>query len=151
MVDSFDRIQSNYFLTNMVMTIAKHTTPKMVSLLVTDSEEPEVQENICFEATLTYLPELLDKFYLEFVAAWSPKWQSQVEMMVKLLHESFQQVLKDSKWMDEETAKRAMKKLDNMSMHVGFPAWYTNDTQFKLFAKLSEVSIFNEAIPPANT
>src|SRR5699024_10475716 len=109
---------------------------KMVSLLVTDSEEPEVQQNICFEATMTYLPELLDKFYLEYVAAWSPKWQAEVESLVTLLRESFRQVLQDSKWMDEETASKAINKLDHMSMHIGFPSWYSNDTEFKQYSAM---------------
>lgn len=117
----------------MVMSIASHTTPAMISLLVTDSQDKEVMQNMCYEETLEFLPELLGKLYLDIFAKLSPIWRKEMDNMVNLLRQSFQELLTASAWMDQETIGMAIKKLNYMKMHIGFPDWYGNKTIFEKY------------------
>lgn len=132
---------ANYLATNMVINIAGHSTTQMVKLLIAPLDAPEVLQNICFEETSRYLPELLGKLYMDGVAENSSKWQQDVNSLVQLLNDSFHEMLYESKWMDEATIKEAISKLDHMSMNVGYPEWYANDTQFEEYSKM--VIVFN--------
>ncbi|KAJ6219497.1 hypothetical protein RDWZM_005309 [Blomia tropicalis] len=127
---------ANYLATNMVINIAGHSTTQMVKLLIAPLDAPEVLQNICFEETSRYLPELLGKLYMDGVAENSSKWQQDVNSLVQLLNDSFHEMLYESKWMDEATIKEAISKLDHMSMNVGYPEWYANDTQFEEYSKM---------------
>ena len=121
----------------MVMSIAQHSTPAMISLMVTDSQDdPEVMQNICYEETLNYLPELIGKFYLDRFAKLSPNWRNEVEKVVHLLTESFHEVLNNTSWMDRHASEMAINKLVKMTMHIGSPDWYNNEEQFGNYSSM---------------
>ena len=130
----------------MVMSLAGHTTSKMVNLLVTtlDSNPSVAQEqlqNICYEETSQYLPELLGKLYLETVlndqtSDFFATWKEDVNLLVQSLNQSFHQQFNESKWMDPLTAQGAVLKLNSMSMNIGYPDWYNNADQFDKFCQM---------------
>lgn len=142
---------ANYLITNMVMAAASHTTPKMVSLLVTESmTDPEVMGNICYEETSRYLPELMGKFYLDKVAKLTGDWRQELDSIIAALRDAFKTTLTKSEWMDKDTIAMALKKLEHMSMHIGSPDWYSVNAEFEKYShefnKINPKNYFSSVI-----
>ncbi|UXI15551.1 ABC transporter G family member 20-like [Sarcoptes scabiei] len=130
------RVLANYFASNMVYQFGRHTTTTLIELLVSKLDAPEVISNICYQETVNYLPEILGKLYLDLY--FDRKNRNDVKLIANLLRDSFRQLLKESKWMDEKTIGEAVKKLDAMSMNIGYPEWYNNDVAVEAYFKLYE-------------
>lgn len=109
----------------------------MVEMLVAKFDAPEVLSNICFEQTAENLPELLSKLYVDNY--FDVSIRDNVHSIAKLLQESFHQLLSESQWMDVNTTKEALDKLDTMSVNVAYPDWYLNETQFEKHCSIVSV------------
>lgn len=48
--------------------------------------------------------------------------------MVKHIHTEMESQINNSYWMDDESKKLAIEKLNTMKIFVGFPDWYRNKT-----------------------
>ena len=51
-----------------------------------------------------------------------------IKEMVTYLKESFRDIIKETKWMSADTMKTALKKLDSMKEHIGYPEELLNNT-----------------------
>ncbi|KAH9521785.1 hypothetical protein DERF_005415 [Dermatophagoides farinae] len=126
LLETPDRVLANYLAANMAFQLSRHTTIKMVELLVSKLDAIEVLPNICYMETSNYMPELLGKLYIDLY--FDQNIRENIRSMAQMLRDSFRQLLKESEWMDASTIDEAVKKLDSMAMNIGYPDWYNNDT-----------------------
>ena len=126
----------------MAFQLSRHTTIKMVELLVSKLDAIEVLPNICYMETSNYMPELLGKLYIDLY--FDQNIRENIRSMAQMLRDSFRQLLKESEWMDASTIDEAVKKLDSMAMNIGYPDWYNNDTFImeKYLFMVSNVCLF---------
>lgn len=50
--------------------------------------------------------------------------------MVESIQQAFLDEMKNVKWMDEETRKKALQKLGAMKKRIGYPAWMNNSKDY---------------------
>lgn len=55
--------------------------------------------------------------------------------MVTDIRQEFKEILKSSDWMDEETKKSALKKVDELSHHIGYPSELLDDAKIEDYYK----------------
>lgn len=123
----------------MVYSLGRHTTTKMIELVLTKLDSSEVLPNICYEETAQNLPELLGKLYVDNY--FDKGVINDVMIVASQLRESFRQLLSESQWMDKSTTEEALEKLDAMSINVAFPKWFSNQT--KLANYIATVSSYS--------
>lgn len=133
------RTLANYLSSNMVFVLGRHTTTAMIELLVTKLDSPEILPNICYEDTVSLMPELLGKMYIDLIANRSD--EKNIHTFVKLLNESFYENLSENTWMDQRTTKEALAKLNAMKVNIAFPRWYTNTTLFETYTSLVSMKV----------
>lgn len=66
--------------------------------------------------------------YLYVKEKFSPEAKREVEDLVFRLKEIFRATLEHSKWMDEVTKQKALRKLEKMDSKIAYPKWGMNKT-----------------------
>ncbi|WP_394924516.1 M13-type metalloendopeptidase [uncultured Robinsoniella sp.] len=84
----------------------------------TPTEEKSAEEKAA-EVTGTYLSNEISKIYVK--RYFSPEAKQGVEDLAKELVEAFKQRVQKLEWMNEETKKEALKKLDSLQIVAGYP------------------------------
>lgn len=124
---------ANYFSANVAFKLGRYSTIKLLELLVTKLDAPEVLPNICFTETANNLAELLSKFYLEI--SFNNNTKNQLNTTSELLRDAFLNLLNENQWMDSDTKSKAIMKLNKMEMNIAYPDWYDNDSILSTFFK----------------
>lgn len=117
----------------MVYKLGRFSTIKLLELLVTKLDAPEVLPNICYTETMNNLAELLSKFYLEI--SFNNNTKNELNTTSELLRDAFQELLEENQWMDPDTKSKAIMKLKKMEMNIAYPDWYDNDSILNVFFK----------------
>lgn len=133
-----DIVLANYFSTNAVIGFGQHTTTRMIEMLLTRLDRPDVIENVCFEETASYMPELLGKLYVD--SMFDVKFKNNISFVVQAVHDSFRELLLSS-WMDEPTKAEALDKLDAMLINTGYPEWFEDEKTFEEYCSMVGVRV----------
>lgn len=81
------------------------------------------------EAVQTYLSEELGQIYVG--RYFPPEAKAEVEKMVDMMIEAFQKRIGRLDWMEENTKREALAKLDAITVLIGYPdVWALNEAEF---------------------
>jgi predicted metalloendopeptidase len=67
----------------------------------------------------------------------------QVKQLVEDLQVATRELLDENEWIDDETKRFVMEKIDAMTVLTGFPHWYTNVSALDRFYDKVRVSSFH--------
>ncbi|CAN7986478.1 unnamed protein product, partial [Ixodes hexagonus] len=77
---------------------------------------------------------------------FDPCAKENMDSLVTMLNSTFIEMLENNTWMDEETRKGAISKLEKMVAKIGYPSWMLNDTYVNgLYDYMTAVSL-NESL-----
>lgn len=96
------------------MQMIQFTTRKYEKL------SPLPAEQMCFRYSVELFHNLISKLYLNDMN-FNPNTRSDIEDMIKLVKDSFGQLIDENDWMDPATKKIAKEKLLAIQSHVAAP------------------------------
>uniref|UniRef100_A0A915ENF0 Peptidase M13 N-terminal domain-containing protein n=1 Tax=Ditylenchus dipsaci TaxID=166011 RepID=A0A915ENF0_9BILA len=73
----------------------------------------------CKNKALEYFPQLIDQLYVNRFYDEEAKTET-IKTMYKYMDEAFRDIIEESTWMDEDTKDKALEKLDQMELFVGY-------------------------------
>ena len=95
--------------------------------------ETGAPEEAANEAVQSFLSEELGQLYVE--RYFPAESKAEVEKMVRMMIEAFKTRISRLDWMEESTKQEAMKKLDNITVLIGYPdQWDFNNADIKSVA-----------------
>lgn len=125
-----------YLWWRVVETAAIDTTEEMRLLYTkynTELDEVVARKEYCITDVETWMGMAVSGAIInrEFLETKKPK----VEQMFYNVRKVFSQFVKELDWMDEETKKQNLEKLDLMKTLIGFPEWLLNRTALEEYYK----------------
>uniref|UniRef100_A0A1Y1N0P2 Peptidase M13 N-terminal domain-containing protein n=1 Tax=Photinus pyralis TaxID=7054 RepID=A0A1Y1N0P2_PHOPY len=127
------RTLANYIMSQFVYTMVPFTSTQMRSRRLkyiqhfkgTSQMNPRWRE--CTEQASKELPIASGSLYVQ--KYFSDEAKRGAETMVNYLKDEFLHMLQTSKWMDDATRKKAVKKALKMSSQIGYPEEYLDDAK----------------------
>lgn len=94
----------------------------------------ETTEETANNAVQTFLSEELGQLYVS--RYFSSEAKADIEKMVKMMVEVYKGRIEKLEWMEETTKQEALKKLDSLTVLIGYPdEWQFNGAEFKSAAE----------------
>ncbi|KAG0716005.1 Neprilysin-1 [Chionoecetes opilio] len=142
MSSTSNRTHSNYILWRHVKRLLHFTTQAMrdasfefseVASGVTAEKPRKNRNNECAEMSNDYIY-LGMAIATEYVKDYFPQQaKNETNEMVEDLRSAFKSLLKDNKWLDEETKPKTIEKADFITKFVGYPDWFGNETALETY------------------
>lgn len=99
-------------------------------------QEARSKEKAAFYSAYNIFSQVIGLYYGENY--FGPKAKSDVEKMVFEMIEVYKERIKDNTWLNEETKQKAIKKVDSLTVHVGYP------NELPKYYDLFEIKDYNE-------
>ena len=114
----------------LISGYSKYLSQELAETFGYESGTPEEAAN---EAVQSFLSEELGQLYVErYFPAGS---KAEVEKMVRMMIDAFKARISRLDWMEEPTKQEAIKKLDNITVLIGYPdQWDLNNADIKSLA-----------------
>ena len=111
----------------LISSFSRYLSQELASEFGYETGAPEEAANM---AVQTYLSEELGRIY---VSRYFPaESKAEIERMVQLMIEAFKTRISRLDWMEEASKREAVKKLDSMTVLIGYPdQWDLNNAEIK--------------------
>lgn len=141
-------VVQNWFAWLITVQAGLWTTPEMFTSVrkFTGEHKEEWDSNwkngtVAFCSTLpSRFPIAMGRIYVQ--SHFQPAEKTEAESLVTFIEKEFRQSLLTNRWLDSETLKAALAKLDAIVKHVGYPDWLLSDKQLNtIFSHLSNGTV----------
>lgn len=148
------KVVANYIGWRVVRRLSSFTTKTFRDSRFTLINEPIGSEKekplheYCISTIDILLEYALGSIYIR--DHFSPNIKPDIFKMVKEIKYAFKDIIKESKWIDDETKAAALLKLYHMKPIVGFPSWILDDTKinnyYEMLGNITEENFFKSVV-----
>lgn len=86
----------------------------------------QLKRERCADLVYSAMKEIVSRIYAEKYFETATK--TEVEEMARRIKDAFEEAIKNTEWMDDETKNKSLIKLEHMTAKFGYPKWLQNTT-----------------------
>ncbi|MBQ7562562.1 MAG: M13 family metallopeptidase [Lachnospiraceae bacterium] len=96
-------------------------------------EESAPDEEVAYNLVKSIFPDSFSRLYIDLYL--SPEIKEEITKLCEDAVDTYREMLSETEWLSEETRKKAINKLDHLTIHAVYPEKWEDDSMYEITGK----------------